>query len=580
MKEKNVSSGKKSNIEKTLKALTTEREAPKFTIVFFVLLYIISSAIVMLVARTPGTISIAGNLVPISTFTGVFSSLANICIIFMTVYYKKFGYITSIIILAIQLPIMLAGIIGRGNLTSIPGLFTNLLTLTASTIIFLNSIKIDKYQKKMRDQAITDRLTKLPNRYAGSELIEQLVKQGKKFAVVSIDLNNFKSINETMGQNIGNEVLIEVASRWKAIADTGISGTLDFITRQGGDEFSLIIRGYYSADELLKTVKYYESALENKITADECDFYITASFGYAEYPTDAEKGDMLFSCATAAMNEVKRINSSDHILHFSSGLLKVEHTMEIESKIREALENDSVFFHLQPQYDMSHKLRGFEALARMKDPDGSLISPGEFIPVAEKVGLIDKVDSAVFRKSAAFFGRLIKEYDADITLSVNVSVRHLMKNGFLNEIREIIENSGVPVGQLEIEITESVMIDSADKALTCINELKKMGLKIAIDDFGTGYSSLSYLHSFPADLLKIDKSFIDKLSSGGSSEQYVASIISIGHIMGFDVISEGVEDPGQLDTLRDIGCDYIQGFIWGRPLPEEEAEKIVVGQSA
>ena len=276
------------------------------------------------------------------------------------------------------------------------------------------------------------------------------------------------------------------------------------------------------------------------------------------------------------MYEVKRTNSSNHILRFSTDLLKIERTLEIERKIRNALDENTIYFNLQPQYDLSHKLRGFEALARMKDSDGTVISPGEFIPVAEKVGLIDKVDLSVFRNSAMFFGELIKKTGTDITLSVNVSVRHLMKNDFLDEVREILDTCGIPAGQIEIEITESVMIDSAEKALQCINGIKEMGIKIAIDDFGTGYSSLSYLNKFPANLLKIDKSFIDKMNTNDSSKQYVAAIISIGHIMNFKVISEGVEEDDQLDTLRDIGCDFIQGFIWGRPMAPEAAEELVV----
>jgi EAL domain-containing protein (putative c-di-GMP-specific phosphodiesterase class I) len=151
-----------------------------------------------------------------------------------------------------------------------------------------------------------------------------------------------------------------------------------------------------------------------------------------------------------------------------------------------------------------------------------------------------------------------------------------MRNDFIDEIRNLLRDSGIPADKLEIEITESIMIDSVDKALQCIAEIKSMGIQIAIDDFGTGYSSLSYLNRFPANLLKIDKSFIDKMNTNESSRQYVAAIISMGHIMGFDVISEGVEEPEQLETLRSIGCDYIQGFLWGRPLSAEDAEKLVL----
>ena len=275
------------------------------------------------------------------------------------------------------------------------------------------------------------------------------------------------------------------------------------------------------------------------------------------------------------MYEVKRMSSSEKVMRFSKELMKIERTLEIERKVRKALEDDTIYFELQPQFDMAHRLRGFESLARIDDGSGNILTPTEFIPVAEKVGLVDKVDLKVFRRSAEFFGELIRKTGARITLSVNVSVRHLMKNDFLEEVRSILRSSGLPPEQLEIEITESVLIDSAEKALQCINEIKKMGIKIAIDDFGTGYSSLSYLYNFPADLLKVDKSFIDKMNTNESSKQYVAAIISIGHIMKFDVISEGVEDEEQLDTLRNIGCDYIQGFIWGKPLSKEDAEKLV-----
>lgn len=222
-------------------------------------------------------------------------------------------------------------------------------------------------------------------------------------------------------------------------------------------------------------------------------------------------------------------------------------------------------------------MRGFEALARIKDSDGNFVSPGEFIPVAEKVGLIDKVDGMVFKKAAAFFSSLVKKSGLDLTLSLNASARHIMKNGFVDEIRELLENSSISPDQLEIEITESILIDSADKALQCINELRDMGVKLAIDDFGTGYSSLSYLNKIPANLLKIDKSFIDKINANESSKQYVAAIISIGHIMGLDVISEGVEDDEQIEALRSIGCDYVQGYVWGRPMMAEDAEKLVMG---
>ena len=569
---------KVSIIEKTLNSISNLKRAPVAGFFALLILYFVATFLTSSLAGAQGSIKIVGSSVQVYAFAGVFAALANICIIFMVLFYGKLGFRIAMIALCIQIPMISIGIFVRKNLSSLSGLFTDIFTIIAIILLQKNNERMDRYQEKLRDQAINDMLTQLPNRFACSELVNDLIKRGEKFTAVSIDINHFKSINDSIGFNAGNAVLIEIASRWKTIADSGLSGTLDFITRLSGDEFALIIRDYRSDEDIIKTIRQYESALSNRVTIDDCDLYITASFGYAEFPTDADNLNSLFSYSDAAMSESKRLNSSDHIMRFTPDLLKAGRSLEIERKIRAALEDDTIYFNLQPQFDLEHKLRGFEALARMKDSDGNNISPGEFIPIAEKVGLVDKIDGTVFRKSAEFFGTLLKKSPApDVILSVNVSVRHLMKNDFLDEMREIVRTSGVPASQLEVEITESIMIDSAEKALECILELKRMGMKIAIDDFGTGYSSLSYLNKFPADLLKIDKSFIDKMNANESSKKYVAAIISIGHIMNFDVISEGVEQPEQLETLREIGCDFIQGYIWGRPLSPDDAEAVYMG---
>ena len=544
--------------------------------VIIVFLYMASTILTSVAAAQSITIKLFGLTIPVYTFAGALSAISEICIIFMTFYYGKLGYFTAIALQIIQFQSIIFGIVYKHNMTSIPGLFSSLLTIIAITIIYLNNKKIDIYQKELRRQAITDGLTGLPNRYACSKLIDTLYAKKEKYVIASVDINGFKGINDTLGFDIGNSVLKEIANRWMTLADNNDKKSSDFIARVSGDEFVIIIRNYTSQDQALNKIKEYEKKLTERMTIDDCDIYVNASFGYAEYPLDSDEKDFVYTCAETAMHEVKRRNISNHILHFKPDMLTDEHLLEIEGKIKKALEEQTFFFHLQPQFNMDHKLRGFEALARMKDSDGAFISPGEFIPVAEKIGLIDKVDEMIFRKSALFFGKLLKESGADITLSINVSVKHLMKNDFLDEIQRILDESGVPATNLEIEITESIMIDSVDKALECIDKIRAMGIQIAIDDFGTGYSSLSYLNKFPANLLKIDKSFIDTMNTSKSSKQYVSAIISMGHIMGFDVISEGVEEDAQIETLKEIGCDFIQGYIWGRPLPQEEAEKLVL----
>lgn len=446
--------------------------------------------------------------------------------------------------------------------------------LELTTFILASELYSYRMIEHLKRLSYTDTLTKLPNRFASSDYVNDLIRRGQRFTVVSIDLNHFKSINDAFGFKAGNEVLKEVSRRWKAVADSKASEASEYITRVNGDEFLLIIHGYSSEETVRSTVQRYADALTDSMVIYNCDLYMTASFGYAEYPTDASTADSILSHADLAMNEIKNARSSDQILRFTADILKNERTLEIESIIRKALKKETIYFNLQPQFDIEHKLRGFEALARMKDSEGNFISPGEFIPAAEKVGLIDKVDSMVFRKAAAFFSELLRKTGLDLTLSLNASARHIMKNGFISEIRDLLSSSGLAPEQIEIEITESILIDSADKALQCISDLRDMGVKLAIDDFGTGYSSLSYLNKIPANLLKIDKSFIDKITTSESSKQYVAAMISMGHIMGLDVLSEGVEEPEQLEALRSIGCDYIQGFIWGRPMSAEDAEKL------
>ncbi|MBR4347145.1 MAG: EAL domain-containing protein [Oscillospiraceae bacterium] len=565
-------------IERLADSLRAEAKAPAGAFVVLILLYIISVVMITVVARSEAVITLGDMKAPLDSFAGVFSALSNICIIMIVVFYGKSGFIASLVMLLGQFPSMVTGLLIRHQPSSISGLFTNIFAIVAVIMIYINKKKVNEYHERMTKLAVTDRLTSLPNRFACGEITRRYIKRGEDFAAVSIDVNNFKSINDTMGYATGNKILIEIAERLKAVEESETS-TEQAVARLSGDEFALLIRRYTSEEQVLDIIKKYESAINSVITIDGCDLYITASFGYAFYPNDAVTADALFICANAAMEEVKRAGGSRHIMRFTPDIVKEERTLELESRLRTALDSDGIYFNLQPQFDLSHRLRGFEALARMNDENGRPISPGEFIPVAEKVGLVDKIDGVVLRKSAEFFGPLLKKSGLDITLSVNVSVRHLMNNDFIDELKNVLETTGIPADHFEIEITESIMIDSVDKALRVISEVEKLGVKIAIDDFGTGYSSLSYLNKFPADLLKIDKSFIDTMNTNDSSRQYVAAIISIGHIMGFDVISEGVEDTEQLDTLKEIGCDYIQGFIWGKPLSIEEAELVAMQQA-
>ena len=564
-----------NNIDKTLKNLSLNKEAPKSAFILLVLLYAIASFLTTRTSVMQGSIAIGDKMIRYNSFAGVFSMLGYICIICLVMLFRRVGYIVSMAAIILQFPLMIFNIFVRGNLHSLPGLFSSVLIIGAISIIHFTYRKILKYQQSIREQAVTDRITGLPNRFACNELLTDLQRRGEPFVLVSVDLNDFKSINDTMGHDTGDQVLREVAKRWKDLANSLSTETVDFVARNSGDEFMIVISEYPSVKEIENTINAYREVLEKKITIDDCDYYLTACFGYSFFPEDSDVIENIYLFSDAALHEVKKAGSGSRISRFTPDVLNFERTLEIERKIRTALNSDKIFFNLQPQYDINHNLRGFEALARMKDDDGSFISPVDFIPVAEKTGLVDRIDMRVFELSMEFLDKITRETGTEIMMSVNVSVRHLMKNTFIEDIKNILKAHNIAPERVEIEITESIMIDSAEKALQRINEIKAMGMKVAIDDFGTGYSSLSYLNNFPSDLLKIDKAFIDQMNMSESSKQYVAMIISIGHILHLKVISEGVESPDQVEVLKKIGCDYIQGFVWGKPMPPEEAARLV-----
>ena len=575
MSKNDAASGYMSSTSRMLDSIHISRRSSKVIYVILVLIYIGFTLYIPQVSKSSEILTVFGRPLPVSSFAGVLSSLVSISLILMVVFYRKLGYYTALILSLLQFPLQIRNMLNAPVLSGLPGVFSNILVIVATTVIYINYRRTDEFQQKLRDQAVVDSLTGLPNRFASGMLVDQLIDRKQKFTLVSVDLNNFKGINDMIGHQAGDRVLCALAERWKALAAGKEDGAEDFVSRVSGDEFVIILRRYASEEDVRQRIEMYRAETEKTLTVDDCDYHLHASFGYAEYPTDADTKDALVTYADAAMLKAKSLGEDKPVRKFTGDLLSFEHEMEIERKIRTALEQDLIFFHLQPQYTTVHRLRGFEALARMKDENGKMISPGEFIPVAEKTGLVHRIDNAVFRKSAAFFGELLRKTGADITLSVNVSVQHLMKKDFISEVKSILSDYKVPAEQVEIEITESIMMDSAESASRRINELKEIGLKIAIDDFGTGYSSLSYLNEIPANLLKVDKSFIDRMNASDSSRKYVAAIISIGHIMNLDVIAEGVEEDDQMRTLREIGCDYIQGFIWGRPMPPEEAEKLV-----
>ena len=543
-------------------------------VVVLVLLYAGSTVFLRLTSASEGVFFIGHQPIPHRSVTGAFSAICNLCLILMIVLYKKPGYIIAASLTIAQLPGIVINM-AHQNYTSISGLVTNVVIFITISILYTFVSRSNRYLNKIRDQAITDRLTGLPNRFAITELMKYLIQKKESFALAVIKFNYFDKVNNTLGQQAGDEALVQIANRLRNISEEGSSGTKDFVATRKGNDFLLIVREYASEAKLRKTIEFYADAMKKEFIIENCSFNLSTSIGYATYPTDTDNADTVFDYAYKAMTQARKTDTAGFICRFTKDMLKGDNSVEIERYIRSAIDKDEVHYQLQPQYDASHKLRGFEALARIRDDKGKPISPVDFIPVAEKAGLVEKIDHSVLYASTKFVGDIVKKTKSDLILSVNASVRHLLQNGFVDEIKGALKKSGLPANQLEIEITESIMIDSVEKALDCIKQISALGVRIAIDDFGTGYSSLSYLNTFPADVIKIDRSFIINMNSSETSKQYVAAIIAIGHVMNFQVIAEGVEESDQVETLQKIGCDFIQGFYWGKPLDPEEAAKLV-----
>lgn len=502
---------------------------------------------------------------------GIISVCQIVDAVIMVTISKK-GYYTSVILFAINAVIITVKTINARDLGSVPGLA---ITIAGAIIMFIvhNYImKLSAKEQELYELAHTDALTELPNRRALKNHMAKMSALGteERFAVVIIDLDNFKNINDTLGHDWGDKVLEGISERWKKLVTKD-----DFVARLGGDEFAVLIENYDSLTTLDEHLKDMLNAVRDKFILKGKEYYVSASIGVALFPGDSTDTSQLLKYADMAMYAAK-YQGKKRICYFDSMMNDVvENSVEMESIIRRAVSTDMFTLVYQPQYSTKDKkLRGFETLIRLSDDKGKQVSPGQFIPVAEKSSLIIDVDKWVLNNALNQFKPVVEQYP-EIVLSINISASHMLDKNFLSDLDGIIEKVGFPVKNLELELTESVFVDSLDKAKDIMRQIKERGIMIALDDFGTGYSSLSYLKELPIDLLKIDKAFVDSINDGQKEESFVAAIISLGKLMQFEVISEGVEEQYQLDILKNMGCDYIQGFIWGKPLKFEEALRVI-----
>lgn len=445
--------------------------------------------------------------------------------------------------------------------------YINYLKKYIKDICYHTSISLEN-EKVLHKLVYYDSLTGLPNRKMVLDEVERLINtaDADRFYLIYFDMDDFRKVNEIAGYHVGDEILRYVSSRWESIKKEN-----DILGHLGGDEFTLLIREDIDRDGLLEYIESFRVILGEPMTLFGKDYSVSASFGIAEYPGDGKNGVELLRSAFIAMNTAKD-SGKNYIQFFTYEMQQsILRRLQLENGLLYSVKNNELYMVYQPMYNCNSKeLRGFEALARWKYPGIGSVSPAQFIPIAEETGIIVDMGKWIINEVITKFMEFQRKYNINTIVSINISVIQMIEPSFVPMIRNVLEETGFDGKYLELEITESVLISYPEHIIDIIHQLKDMGIRVALDDFGTGYASLNYLQMLPINILKIDKSFIDKINKENTMNQIIKYIINLAHQLGIEVVAEGVETEAQLNFLNSIGCDYIQGFLLGKPLEEEK----------
>ena len=414
-------------------------------------------------------------------------------------------------------------------------------------------------EQRIMHMAHFDTLTDLPNRATFNETLDVTINHaattGELFAILSIDLDGFKETNDTYGHLVGDGLLREVARRLQAAAGEA------FLARLGGDEFAIIVAD--GAQPAAALAECLFATLVNDIEVEGHRLKLGMSIGVAIYPTDGTDAKILMINADAALYRAKAETRGMAMFFEPEMSARLRERHALQEDLRSAIDRGELLLHYQPQVKMSGETIGFEALARWQCPKRGMVPPGTFIPIAEESSLIIRVGEWVLREAC----REAASWPQPLTIAVNISPIQFRHGDLPRLIHSILLETGLAPARLELEITESVMINDFSRAVSILNQLKSLGVKIAMDDFGTGYSSLSYLQSFRCDKIKIDRIFICDLEDNYHSRSIVRAVISLGRSLNLPILAEGVETEAQHTFLVKEGCDEVQGYLTGRPLP-------------
>ena len=426
------------------------------------------------------------------------------------------------------------------------------------------------YEEQLRHQALHDSLTGLPNRNFLMEYLERRIAQAERvqesFYVLFIDVDRFKLINDSLGHNLGDQLLKTLAERMlKCIRAT------DVLARLGGDEF-VVLLGNGMADEALpRTVERILSAVTQKIVLKDHALSVTCSIGCSAFPQDGTDAITLLQHADTAMYQAKA-EGRNNIQHYVSDMhIRVNEQLVMEARLRQGLEREEFMLYYQPQINLhTGEIIGVEALLRWRSPETGFILPLKFIPMAEETGLIIPLGEWALREACRQAKAWLDEGLPPIRMSVNLSVQQLLQPAFAAEVQRVLDASQLPPEFLELEITETVSMKDPEKMIALLAQFRQIGVNLAIDDFGTGYSNLIYLKRFPIQKLKLDRAFLLDLVAGSVDLAIVEGFIRIAHSLQIEVLAEGVEELGQLLLLQRSGCDAMQGYFFSQPLPADE----------
>lgn len=430
-----------------------------------------------------------------------------------------------------------------------------------------------KIEKKIKQLAYYDEETGLPNRASFNEMMEEKIGAAKKkkreLAVLFLDLDRFKIISDTLGHFAGDSVLRELASRIKQALPKGAS-----LGRFGSDKFTVLLSNKADSLSAGKLGRNIADIVQKPFIFDNQEFYVTASIGISLYPHDGDDPAILMKNADTALHRAKQQGGNGIVFYSDEMNKETIKRVELERRLRKALENEELFLAYQPIiHTGTQEIASCEALIRWEHPDLGIVSPAEFIPVAEETGLIHPIGKWVLKAACRQLKKWQNEGLPLFSVSVNVSAYQFQNRRFVEEVKNALAYSGLSPRYLQLELTETVMLNHSSQTIETMNALRRLGVRISIDDFGTGYSTLSYLKHLPIDVLKIDRSFIMQLEPHSPDYAIVNAIITMGRGLGIKVTAEGVEKWEHLDILKDIGCDFAQGFFIERALGQEEFKK-------